>query len=44
MYQGLKRSNCYNTDFSKSKFNFTSLIGTYFKSFNFIDVVLNKVI
>ena len=27
MYQDLKRSNCYNSDFSNSNFNFTSLRG-----------------
>ena len=35
MYQDLKRSNCYNTDFSNSNFNFTSLRGAHFKSCNF---------
>ncbi|MEW9080600.1 pentapeptide repeat-containing protein [Terrisporobacter glycolicus] len=35
MYQDLKRSNCYNCDFSKSNFNFTSLRGAHFKSCNF---------
>lgn len=35
MYQDLKRSNCYNSDFSKSNFNFTSLRGAQFKSCNF---------
>lgn len=35
MYQDLKRSNCYNTDFSNSNFNFTSFRGAHFKSCNF---------
>lgn len=35
MYQDLKRSNCFNCDFSKSNFNFTSLRGAHFKSCNF---------
>ncbi len=35
MYKDLKRSNCYNTDFSNSNFNFTSLRGAHFKSCNF---------
>lgn len=35
MYQDLKRSNCYNTDFSNSNFNFTSLRGAHLKSCNF---------
>ncbi|GAA0713321.1 pentapeptide repeat-containing protein [Paraclostridium ghonii] len=35
MYQDLKRSNCYNCDFSGSNFNFTSLRGAHFKSCNF---------
>lgn len=35
MYQDLKRSNCYNCDFSESNFNFTSLRGAHFKSCNF---------
>lgn len=35
MYQDLKRSNCYNSDFSNSNFNFTSLRGAQFKSCNF---------
>ena len=35
MYQDLKRSNCYNSDFSNSNFNFTSLRGAHFKSCNF---------
>lgn len=35
MYQDLKRSNCYNTDFSNSNFNFTSMRGAHFKSCNF---------
>lgn len=35
MYQDLRRSNCYNTDFSNSNFNFTSLRGAHFKSCNF---------
>lgn len=37
MYQDLKRSNCYNCDFSKSNFNFTSLRGAHFKSCNFYE-------
>lgn len=35
MYQDLKRSNCYNTDFSNSNFNYTNLRGAHFKSCNF---------
>lgn len=35
MYQDLKRSNCYNSDFSGSNFNYTSLRGAHFKSCNF---------
>ncbi|GKZ02303.1 pentapeptide repeat-containing protein [Paraclostridium bifermentans] len=35
MYQDLKRSNCYNSDFSGSNFDFTSLRGAHFKSCNF---------
>lgn len=35
MYQDLKRSNCFNCDFSKSNFNFTSLRGAHFKGCNF---------
>lgn len=35
MYQDLKRSNCYNCDFTGSNFDFTSLRGAHFKSCNF---------
>lgn len=35
MYNDLKRSNCYGTDFTGSNFNFTSLRGAHFKSCNF---------
>lgn len=35
MYKDLKRSNCYNSDFSESNFDFTSLRGAHFKSCNF---------
>ncbi len=41
MYQDLKRSNCYNTDFSNSNFNFTSLRGAHFKSCNFYGCSFN---
>lgn len=35
MYNDLKRSNCYGSDFSGSNFNFTSFRGAHFKSCNF---------
>lgn len=35
MYYDLRRSNCYNCDFSGSNFNFTSFRGAHFKSCNF---------
>lgn len=35
MYKDLKRSNCYNSDFSGSNFNYTSFRGAHFKSCNF---------
>lgn len=35
MYNDLKRSNCYGTDFTGSNFNFTSFRGAHFKSCNF---------
>lgn len=35
MYNNLKRSNCYGTDFTGSNFNFTSFRGAHFKSCNF---------
>ena len=35
MYNDLRRSNCYNTDFSGSNFNFASFRGAHFKSCDF---------
>lgn len=35
MYKDLRRSNCYNCDFSESNFNYTSFRGAKFKSCNF---------
>lgn len=35
MYKNLRRSNCYNCNFSNSNFNFTSFRGAHFKSCNF---------
>lgn len=35
MYKDLKRSNCYNSDFSGSNFDFTSFRGAHFKSCDF---------
>lgn len=35
MYKDLRRSNCYNCDFSESNFNYTSFRGAQFKSCNF---------
>lgn len=32
MYKNLERSNCYNSDFSKSNFDFASFRGAHFKS------------
>ena len=32
MYKNLERSNCYNSDFSKSNFDFVSFRGAHFKS------------
>ena len=42
MYQDLKRSNCYNSDFSGSNFNYTSLRGAHFKSCNFYGCSFNS--
>lgn len=38
MYKDLRRSNCYDCDFSGSNFDFTSLRGAHFKSCNFYGV------
>nr|WP_302597261.1 pentapeptide repeat-containing protein [uncultured Cellulosilyticum sp.] len=35
MYKDLKRSHCYDCDFSESNFDFTSFRGAHFKSCNF---------
>ena len=35
VYKNLKRSKCYNCDFSGSNFDFTSLRGAHFKKCNF---------
>lgn len=35
MYKNLKRSNCYNCNFSGSNFNYTSLRGAHLKKCNF---------
>lgn len=35
MYNDLKRSNCYNSDFTGSNFNYASFRGAHFKSCNF---------
>lgn len=35
MYKNLERSNCYNCDFSGSKFDYVSFRGAHFKSTNF---------
>lgn len=35
MYNDLKRSNCYNSDFTGSNFNYSSFRGAHFKSCNF---------
>ncbi len=37
MYQDLKRSNCYDSDFSGSNFDYTSFRGAHFKSCNFYE-------
>lgn len=37
MYKDLRRSNCYNCDFSGSNFNYTSFRGAQFKSCNFYE-------
>lgn len=37
MYRDLKRSNCYNTNFSGSNFSFASFRGAHFKSCDFFD-------
>ena len=37
MYKDLRRSNCYNCDFSNSNFNFTSFRGAQFKSCDFFE-------
>ncbi|WP_105176768.1 pentapeptide repeat-containing protein [Clostridium cagae] len=37
MYNDLKRSNCYNCDFTGSNFNFTSFRGAHFKDCNFFE-------
>ncbi|MDF2612234.1 MAG: pentapeptide repeat-containing protein [Clostridia bacterium] len=37
MYKDLRRSNCFNTDFSNSNFNYTSFRGAQFKSCNFFE-------
>lgn len=37
MYRDLKRSNCYNSEFSGSNFSFTSFRGAHFKSCDFFD-------
>jgi uncharacterized protein YjbI with pentapeptide repeats len=35
MYKNLQRSNCYNSDFSNSNFDYVSFRGAHFKSSNF---------
>ena len=35
MYKNLRRSNCYNCNFSNSNFNFSSFRGAHFKTCNF---------
>lgn len=37
MYKNLRRSKCYNCNFSESNFNFTSLRGAHFKKCLFIE-------
>lgn len=37
MYKDLRRSNCYNCDFSNSNFNYTSFRGAQFKSSDFFE-------
>lgn len=37
MYKDLRRSNCYNCDFSSSNFNYTSFRGAQFKSCDFYE-------
>ncbi|MEG1829044.1 MAG: pentapeptide repeat-containing protein [Cellulosilyticaceae bacterium] len=37
MYKNLKRSNCYDCDFSGSNFDYTSLRGAHLKSCNFFE-------
>lgn len=37
MYKDLKRSNCYDTDFTHSNFDYTSFRGAHFKSCNFFE-------
>ncbi|MDF2613363.1 MAG: hypothetical protein K0S71_1149 [Clostridia bacterium] len=37
MYKDLKRSNCYDTDFTGSNFDYTSFRGAHFKSCNFYE-------
>ena len=41
MYKDLKRSHCYDCDFSGSNFDFTSFRGAHFKSCNFYGVTFN---
>jgi hypothetical protein len=42
MYKDLRRSNCYNCDFSGSNFNFASFRGAQFKSCNFYEVTFDS--
>ncbi|MGL5416384.1 MAG: pentapeptide repeat-containing protein [Clostridium sp.] len=37
MYRDLRRSNCYNVEFSGSNFSFTSMRGAHFKGCDFFD-------
>ena len=37
MYKNLKRSNCYNSDFSNSNFDYVSFRGAHFKSCTFFE-------
>lgn len=42
MYKDLRRSNCFNCDFSNTNFNHTSLRGAQFKSCNFSEATFES--
>lgn len=43
MYKDLKRSNCYDTDFSGSNFDYASFRGAHFKACNFFECSFKSV-